>query len=212
VTRVALVAASPVERAGLESIVGGSDIEVVASIADVDTLVSRLDDLQPDAVLVVLDVHDDEPPPGVLAISGASGAPPVAVIASETAPGWAVDALRAGVRAVLPRDATPREITGALVAIASGLVAVHPEAIESLAVEQPASSRAAEAMHPPLTPRELDVLRMLAEGLGNKTISTRLGISEHTVKFHIASIFAKLNAGSRTEAVTQGVREGLILL
>jgi DNA-binding CsgD family transcriptional regulator len=64
----------------------------------------------------------------------------------------------------------------------------------------------------PLTPRELEVLRMLAEGAANKTIAWKLEISEHTAKFHVASILAKLNAGTRTEAVTQGVRRGLILL
>jgi two-component system, NarL family, response regulator YdfI len=64
----------------------------------------------------------------------------------------------------------------------------------------------------PLTPREVEVLHMLAEGLGNKTIARRLGISEHTVKFHVGSIFAKLNASSRTEAVTLGVRQGLVML
>ncbi|HKC74673.1 MAG TPA: response regulator transcription factor, partial [Chloroflexota bacterium] len=63
-----------------------------------------------------------------------------------------------------------------------------------------------------LTPREIEVLGMLAEGLGNKTIARRLGISEHTVKFHVGSIFAKLDASSRTEAVTLGARRGLIML
>jgi DNA-binding NarL/FixJ family response regulator len=64
----------------------------------------------------------------------------------------------------------------------------------------------------PLTPREIEVLGMIAEGLGNKIIAARLGISEHTVKFHIASIFVKLNARSRTEAVTIGVRQGLLMI
>jgi DNA-binding CsgD family transcriptional regulator len=63
-----------------------------------------------------------------------------------------------------------------------------------------------------LTPREIEVLGMLAEGLGNKTIARRLGISEHTVKFHVGSILAKLDASSRTEAVTLGARRGLIML
>lgn len=63
-----------------------------------------------------------------------------------------------------------------------------------------------------LTPREIEVLVMLAEGTGNKVIARHLGISEHTVKFHVGSILAKLNASSRTEAVTLGVRQGLILL
>jgi DNA-binding CsgD family transcriptional regulator len=64
----------------------------------------------------------------------------------------------------------------------------------------------------PLTPREIEVLGMLAEGLGNKTIARRLGISEHTVKFHVGSILARLDASSRTEAVTLGARRGLIMI
>jgi len=80
------------------------------------------------------------------------------------------------------------------------------------------SLSAAEAIAPPrdspagLTPRELEVLRMMAEGAANKNIAWKLGISEHTAKFHVASILTKLNASTRTEAVTMGIRRGLILL
>ena len=63
-----------------------------------------------------------------------------------------------------------------------------------------------------LTDRELEVLELLAEGVGNREIAARLGVSEHTVKFHISSILGKLGAESRTEAVTLGVRKGLIVL
>jgi DNA-binding NarL/FixJ family response regulator len=87
---------------------------------------------------------------------------------------------------------------------------VHPDAAATLV---PAAGTATiEAPAQPLTPREIGVLRMLGEGLGNKTIASRLGISEHTVKFHVGSIFVKLGAASRTEAVARGVRQGLILL
>jgi DNA-binding NarL/FixJ family response regulator len=64
----------------------------------------------------------------------------------------------------------------------------------------------------PLTAREIEVLRMLADGAANKIIAWQLKISEHTVKFHVAQILAKLNAGTRTEAVTIGIRKGLILV
>ena len=64
----------------------------------------------------------------------------------------------------------------------------------------------------PLTARETEVLGMLADGLGNKIIAARLGISAHTAKFHVASIMAKLGAGSRTEAVTIGMRRGLVVI
>ena len=63
-----------------------------------------------------------------------------------------------------------------------------------------------------LTAREMEVLGMLADGLGNKIIAARLGISAHTAKFHVASIMAKLGAGSRTEAVTIGMRRGLVVI
>ena len=63
-----------------------------------------------------------------------------------------------------------------------------------------------------LTPREGEVLRLLADGLGNKDIAVKLGISEHTIKFHIHSLLGKLGAASRTEAVTRGLRSGLIEL
>lgn len=63
-----------------------------------------------------------------------------------------------------------------------------------------------------LTPRERQVLFLMSEGLGNKEIAARLGISDHTVKFHASSILGKLGAGSRTEAVSQGIKRGLISL
>jgi DNA-binding NarL/FixJ family response regulator len=87
---------------------------------------------------------------------------------------------------------------------------IDPGDLESLVaagVPQPAAEPAT-----PLTSREREVLRMLADGAANKTIAWKLGISEHTVKFHVAQILAKLNAGTRTEAVTLGIRQGLILL
>jgi DNA-binding NarL/FixJ family response regulator len=84
---------------------------------------------------------------------------------------------------------------------------LQPGDLDGLLVNpQPAS------LAEPLTPREAEVLGMLAEGHSNKSIAHRLGISEHTVKFHVTSIMGKLNAGSRTEAVTQGIRQGLIML
>jgi DNA-binding NarL/FixJ family response regulator len=71
---------------------------------------------------------------------------------------------------------------------------------------------ASEALSEPLSDRELEVLNLIAEGQSNKLIAHSLGISEHTVKTHVASIFAKLGAGSRTEAVSQAIRRGLVML
>jgi DNA-binding NarL/FixJ family response regulator len=123
---------------------------------------------------------------------------------------WTRDALRLGARAVLPRDASQEEIVAAVEAAAAGLVTLDPASLEALLGASPRTA-AAEPVEP-LTPREIEVLRMLAEGEGNKAIAWKLSISEHTVKFHVASIMSKLRASSRTEAVTIGIRRGLILL
>jgi DNA-binding NarL/FixJ family response regulator len=115
--------------------------------------------------------------------------------------------LRSGVRAMLPRDAPPAQIAAAIQAAAAGLVAVP--AAETL----PLLPLAPEDGQPDrLTPREIEVLEMLAEGVSNKMIAFRLSISEHTAKYHVNSILAKLNAGTRTEAVMRGVRLGLVKL
>jgi len=114
-------------------------------------------------------------------------------------------ALRSGARAVLPRNATPSQIVAAIHAASAGLVAVPAE--QSLAILSPVPE---ESIVESLTPREMDVIEMLAEGISNKLIADRLGISEHTAKFHVNSILAKLDANTRTEAVMRGLRLGLI--
>ena len=119
---------------------------------------------------------------------------------------------RSGTRETLSRDPTPAQIIAAVYAAAAGLVVMPAE--EGMAF-LPHLSHASEhelekELVEPLTPREMDVLEMLAEGLSNKMIAHRLSISDHTAKFHVNSILAKLNAGTRTEAVTRGIRLGLI--
>ncbi|HEV8358008.1 MAG TPA: LuxR C-terminal-related transcriptional regulator [Gemmatimonadales bacterium] len=86
--------------------------------------------------------------------------------------------------------------------VVSGGAASSADALGAPAVEEGTS----------LTPRELEVIRLMALGLGNKTIARELGISTHTAKFHVASVLAKLGAHSRTEAVSQGIRQGLVPL
>lgn len=90
---------------------------------------------------------------------------------------------------------------------------LHPDVIELLSLKQ--SNLHQKALANPaqaLTPREIEVLEMLGSGLANKAIATALNISDHTVKFHVSSIFQKLGVSTRTEAVAVGVRLGLILL
>ena len=135
------------------------------------------------------------------------GPAPAIVMIGDAA--WSAALLRLGVRAILPPDASAAEIVGAVSAAAGGLAAVDPTQLETL-VGEPAMQPLSEPG--PLTSRELEVLRMLADGIANKNIAWNLKISEHTVKFHVAQILAKLSAGTRTEAVTIGIRKGLIMV
>jgi NarL family two-component system response regulator YdfI len=126
---------------------------------------------------------------------------PVLLLLDSADSAQVASALRAGIRGVIAWDATPQEIEGALHAINAGLVVTMPDA-----------QQLPEGLTEPLSARELDVLDRLAEGLSNKLIAHALNISEHTVKTHVASIFAKLGASSRTEAVSQAIRRGLVML
>jgi DNA-binding NarL/FixJ family response regulator len=136
--------------------------------------------------------------------------PAVVLLTNERHPVWTQEAMRLGVRALLSRDASAAEILAAVEAAAAGMALVDPRELETLLGSNTSAPVLSEGRT--LTARELDVLRMMAEGAANKAIAWKLGISDHTVKFHVASILGKLNAGSRTEAVTIGVRKGLILL
>ncbi len=114
----------------------------------------------------------------------------------------------AGFAAVLPKSATRVQIIAAIYAAAAGLIVFHPDTAAPTMAHRDAPSQPVQ----PLTEREIQVLGMLSQGLPNKTIAWKLGISEHTVKFHVSSIFSKLNVSTRTEAVTLGARLGLVLL
>jgi len=126
------------------------------------------------------------------------------------------EALPAGVRAVLPRNITSTEIAAAIEAVAAGLYVFHPSDIDSIPALRPPQSETVPELGEPivehLTPREIEVLQLLSAGLGNKEIAARLNISEHTAKFHVASIMGKLGAATRTEAVTLGIRHGLVMI
>ena len=199
--RVLIAAPSAVVRAGLEALLKtAANLEVTGSTADWAHLAAE----DHDVVLVDWDRPGDDFPPELLDIAPTSA---VVLLADDPQRAWTSDALRAGVRGLLPREASLNQMVAAIEAAAAGLVVLQPEDLDGLLVN-PRPSRLVES----LSPREIEVLGLIAEGASNKAIAFRLGISEHTVKFHVTSIMAKLNAGSRTEAVTLGIRQGLILL
>lgn len=210
---VAILASSPMARARLEALVAArpglrlaSRPSPMAGIGDLAMATFA------DADVLLMDPGARPAETVLPALSQAPRLPPVVLLAGELAPAAFVRLLRAGVRAILPRDASAAEIAAGIEAVAAGLVVLHPSA--PVAVTRAPGARRArdEAGTDPLTPRELEILAMMAEGMGNRAIAQRLGISTHTVKFHIAAILDKLNARSRTEAVTTGLRLGLLMV
>jgi DNA-binding CsgD family transcriptional regulator len=126
--------------------------------------------------------------------------------ADDGGPVLALGAAEAGQAGLLPRDATPAQIAAALHAVGAALM------VRAGAAPRRTFGAATEANAPLLSPREVEILTLIGDGLSNKEVARRLGISGHTVKFHIESLFRKLAAGSRAEAVHKGLRQGLIEL
>jgi NarL family two-component system response regulator YdfI len=203
--RIAVVATSAVRRAGLESIVRNhADFHLAGSFGSVASLVPFARKTELDVIVIDSDSIRDfllEP------ISEAA-----IVLLTEVSDARSISRLlRSGVRAILSRESDPDNVLSAIYAVYDGLVLLSTATAENLAAvygDQPLELE--DEMSEEITSRETDVLRMLAEGLVNKEIAARLGISEHTVKFHISSILDKLGASTRTEAVTLGIRRGLI--
>ncbi len=107
---------------------------------------------------------------------------------------------------LLRRHVSARQLDSALRAVAAGLIVRDPDAAEGFAEAGEA------ARHPLLTPREIEILTLVGQGLGNKAIARQLAISTHTVKFHLETVFTKLEASTRAEAVVKGLRAGAITM
>ncbi|MBD2256356.1 response regulator transcription factor [Pseudanabaena sp. FACHB-2040] len=211
--QVLVVAESAIARAGLTALITEqTDQWQVSSVADLSSWLQRPPTEMPDVVLIDLSHSGSQVTADLLGILEDCPAAVVVLVEQWPEPNWA-EILRSGVQGLLLSEATAGAIVAALEAAAAGLVVLHPNLVEELLATAPSLSRmAGEAPTQPLTNREVEVLTLLAEGVGNKTIARRLTLSEHTVKFHISTIFAKLNVSSRTEAVIVGARLGLILL
>jgi len=216
VISVFIVAASPLARARLENLLASRQVEIAGSVANLDELDGRIDDALVDVILVDSTGETFEPFLDTLNASGLASDFSTVLLTEPAALASASSALRMGVRAVLPNDVSSDQLAAALQAAATGLHVLHPAQVPASVINGSAStlarSRSLDELAEPLTPRESEVLQMLASGLGNKEIAAKLRISDHTVKFHVASILGKLGAGSRTEAVSLGIRRGLVLL
>lgn len=144
--------------------------------------------------------------------NGLSHQTPILLLLEQATQNKTSRAMQLGIRGVLPADVAPAQLFSAISAVGKGLVVLQAGEQALGAVSTQSRNGEPAELFEPLTPREKEVLQMLASGLGNKQIAMHLKISEHTAKFHVASILGKLGASSRTEAVAVGLRRGLILL
>lgn len=202
---VLIVADDELRAAGLEALLKSTPGLRVA-VAGLAELAHLADDHDP---VVVLSMSPPRVARTLQTLGELSRIPAVIVLAAEPHAVWTAQARRAGVRAVLSSDPTADELSAAIAATRAGLVALHPDALSRTAATRSVSPSAGETT---LTPREVEILEMMAEGMGNRRIAASLRISSYTVKFHVASILGKLGAATRTEAVTLGVRRGIIAL
>lgn len=210
---IVVVAAYASVRAGLQVLLADAEECVIQGEARGSAELERLlPELQPNVVLFddneddrarLLDVMSGGEA-GLVMLGDSRGG--YRLLATAALPGWAY----------LLREADGPAIQGAVRAVAAGLVVLDRSLAPLLGFALPlaAEGRAEGTSFPDeaLTPREREVLQLMAEGLPNKLIASRLRISQHTVKFHVASILAKLGAASRTEAVTLGARRGYVTL
>jgi two-component system nitrate/nitrite response regulator NarL len=204
--RILIIADDPLARAGLAMLLSDQPgCAVVGQLGGEAAQPGNLETFRPDLVLwdlgwdpaSALERHVD---------LFDAGLPIVALLPEET---YSVEAWTAGAHGLLPRETDGPNLRAALIAAAQGLIVLEPSIAATLL---PAGGQAQAPPPGELTPREREVLQLLAEGLPNKTIASHLNISEHTVKFHVNAIMTKLGAQSRTDAVMRATRAGLIVL
>jgi DNA-binding NarL/FixJ family response regulator len=204
-TRAFVVAPTPVTRAGLRSMLAnaeGTDVRVVGEAS------SPADPSELSEADVVLLADEELLEEASIAVAE-DGTQALVLLSEEEHAVSRLRALQLRGWGVVPPDAPPEELAAAVVAAGQGLI-VLPKAVTERLLHEPAAS--IEELSETLTAREREVLDLLGRGLSNKLIGRELHISEHTVKFHISSLYAKLGVNNRAEAVSRGARYGLISL
>jgi DNA-binding NarL/FixJ family response regulator len=204
-TRVLIAAPTPALRAGLRALLSTADIEIVGEVA---TFAAPEADLSVADVVLVADI---DLLAGAARALGAEARLAMLALADDDRTAEQLRALPLVGWGILPLDASQAELQTAIHTVAQGLVVLPAALIEQLLRRRGPIAASAQPAEP-LTAREREVLQLVSQGLSNKLIARELQVSEHTVKFHISSIFAKLGAASRTEAISRGARQGLITL
>jgi len=204
--RVLLVDDHPVVRQGLRALLSTQEgIDVVGEAGDGEAAVAAAERLSPDVVLMDVVMPGMDGVEALRAICERRPQSRVVMLTSYADDRRAMEAVDAGASGFLLKDASPRDVVAAIRAAHRGEAVLHPSVAAKLLAER----RRPPAAHAELTPRELEVLRLIARGFQNKQIAAQLHVSEKTVKTHVSAILRKLDVTDRTQAAMYAVRERL---
>ena len=200
--RVTIVSSNHALRVGLREMLGNQpDIKVVGETTDLESVNEVETEVAILASVSSARLVEDKSTYGILFLT--DDVEDVRKIINSTSRAWGV----------LSTNATDDELAAAVHAVGEGLWVGAPSLVKSLIrLNGRRESSSEDSLVEPLTAREMEVIQLMAQGLANKQIALELRISEHTVKFHLSSLYAKLNSTSRTEAVKRGIELGLISL
>ncbi|TDC08763.1 response regulator transcription factor [Nonomuraea longispora] len=213
--RVLVCDDQPLIRTGFSTIIDAQpDLEVVGECGDGRAAIELTRQVNPD--IVVMDVRmpvlDGIEATRRLAGAGVSQPVKVLVVTTFNLDEYVYEALRAGASGFLLKDAPPQQLLHGIRTVASGAALLAPEVTRQLVGRYAARIRPAESTpeEPALTPRELEVLRLIADGLSNSEIAASLVISQETVKTYVSRILTKLDLRDRVQAVVYAYRRGLV--
>ncbi len=210
--RVIIIDDHTLFREGLEGLLTRREIDVIASVGDGEEGIRLAQELKPDIVLLDMRMPEINGL-GVLSRLNDSGMTmPISMLTTSTEERDLVEALRNGAKGYLLKDMEPDSLVVALRDIVNGKTVVAPTLAPVLAKVVQGNSPNNEDNDSPfedLTPRETEILGLLAEGQSNKVIARNLGISDGTVKLHVKAILRKLNVHSRVEAAVLAVEHGM---
>ena len=207
---VMVVAPAMAMRAGLQALLGARDeVEVIGEAASLADLFK----LPPETDVLVVVVEASAVPELKRVLSTAEPVAVLLLVEDRPVAARLLPEIASRAWGILSVETSAEELAAAVHALSEGLLVGAPALVEPLLVSLPATREGEDTpLVEPLTERELEVLQRLAQGLANKQIAALLGISEHTVKFHVSAIYSKLGATNRTEAVRLGVHQGLVVL
>lgn len=199
-------------RSGIQALLETiDDLEVIGEAGDGRQAVAAVLALRPDVVLMDLEMPVMDGIEAIEAIIGRWPEARILVLTSFATDDRVFPAVKAGALGYLLKDSGPEALVQAIRQVQRGESSLHPRIARKLMLElsRPASK---PLPNDPLTPRELEVLQLVAHGLGNQEIADRLVISEATVRSHVSSILNKLHLASRTQAALYALREGYVSL